>query len=78
MALKKLDRSPISWFERNDAFFIFYASYLSESRKDFAISPPQPTLLGVLKDNGKEIIGIGKISDIFFNSGKKSVSKIDL
>lgn len=45
------------------------------NRKDFAISPPQPTLLDVLKDNGKEVIGIGKISDIFFNSGITSSIK---
>ncbi len=39
------------------------------NRRDFAIDPPYPTVLNVLKDSGKEVVGIGKISDIFFNSG---------
>jgi len=47
------------------------------NRRDFAVEPPYPTVLNVLKDSGKEVIGIGKISDIFFNSGiTKSIKTI--
>ena len=35
------------------------------NRKDFSLTPPRKTMLDLLKDNGKEVIGIGKISDIF-------------
>jgi len=41
----------------------------TSNRKDLAVKPPKPTLLNVLKNNGKEVVGIGKISDIFLNSG---------
>ena len=39
------------------------------NRRDFAVEPPYPTILNVLKDSGKEVVGIGKISDIFSNTG---------
>ena len=38
-------------------------------RHDFSIEPPKDTLLDVLKDNGKDVIGIGKIHDIFAGKG---------
>jgi phosphopentomutase len=38
-------------------------------RKDFSISPPQKTMLDVLKDNGFEVRAVGKIEDIFNGSG---------
>lgn len=38
-------------------------------RKDFAVSPPEPTMLDIIKDYGKTVYAIGKISDIFNGSG---------
>ena len=43
--------------------------YRIEARKDFALSPPKPTMLDKLKANGNDVIGIGKIKDIFCGSG---------
>ena len=37
-------------------------------RHDYSMKPP-PTILDRLKDNGTEVIGIGKISDIFAGQG---------
>jgi phosphopentomutase len=42
-------------------------------RKDFSISPPEPTILDFLKEKGMDVIGIGKIGDIF---AKKGITKI--
>ena len=39
------------------------------NRKDFAIPPPAPTLLDLLKDRGLPVIGVGKISSIFDDRG---------
>lgn len=39
------------------------------NRKDFAIEPPSPTLLENVKEAGYEVIGIGKIHDIFTGKG---------
>ena len=39
------------------------------NRKDFAIPPPAPTLLDLLKDRGLPVIGVGKISSIFDGRG---------
>jgi len=41
----------------------------TEGRKDFSIDPPGNTLLNTLKDAGKDVIAVGKIEDIFNNSG---------
>lgn len=41
----------------------------TSDRKDYAISPPQPTMLDVISENGQEVVGIGKISNIFNGSG---------
>ncbi len=38
-------------------------------RHDFSLLPPKDTMLDVLKDNGKDVIGIGKIHDIFAGKG---------
>lgn len=38
-------------------------------RHDFALSPPQPTLLDRLSQNSKEVISVGKIYDIFNGKG---------
>jgi phosphopentomutase len=41
----------------------------TERRKDFSIKPPRKTLLDYVKDAGMDVIGIGKIEDIFAFSG---------
>ena len=38
-------------------------------RHDFSLEPPKDTMLDVLKDNDKDVIGIGKIHDIFAGKG---------
>jgi phosphopentomutase len=38
-------------------------------RHDYAVPPPEPTLLDRLIDSGGSVIGIGKISDIFAGRG---------
>ncbi len=51
------------------------------ARKDFSVSPPHPTILNELKNAGKEVIGVGKIPDIYnhegFSQEVKSVSNLD-
>lgn len=42
---------------------------IGSARKDFSLSPPHATVLDVLKDAGKEVVGIGKISDIYNAQG---------
>ena len=39
------------------------------NRHDYALAPPQKTLLDFVKDNGLDCIGIGKTGDIFCNKG---------
>jgi phosphopentomutase len=39
------------------------------NRRDFALVPPAPTLLDALTAAGQEVIGVGKISDIFAGRG---------
>lgn len=39
------------------------------NRRDYAVPPPEPTLLDRARAAGHEVIGIGKISDIFAGSG---------
>jgi phosphopentomutase len=43
--------------------------FRTERRHDFAVEPPRPMLLDVLEEGGFEVIGIGKIPDIFLNRG---------
>lgn len=38
-------------------------------RHDYSLQPPQPTILDCLKEKGHEVIGIGKINDIFAGKG---------
>ncbi len=45
------------------------------NRHDYAVAPPAPTLLDHVKDNGGEVIGLGKISDIFATKGISRVVK---
>lgn len=39
------------------------------NRKDFSLTPPYPMLLDLLVEAGQEVVGIGKISDIFTGRG---------
>jgi len=41
----------------------------TERRKDFSLTPPKDTLLDVLKADGQEVMGVGKIEDIFAQRG---------
>ena len=41
----------------------------TERRKDFSLKPPRKTLLDYVKDEGMDVIGIGKIEDIFAYQG---------
>jgi len=45
------------------------------NRHDYAVPPPAPTLLDHVKDGGGEVIGLGKISDIFAAQGISRVVK---
>ncbi len=38
-------------------------------RHDFSLEPPQRTMLDILKEHGKKVIGVGKINDIFVGRG---------
>lgn len=38
-------------------------------RHDYSVPPTSDTLLNILEKNGKKVLGIGKISDIFVGSG---------
>ena len=39
------------------------------NRRDLAVPPPEPTLLEKLNEQGRAVISIGKIADIFANQG---------
>jgi len=41
----------------------------TDRRKDFSVPPPGPTVLDALREAGCEVVGIGKICDIFANQG---------
>lgn len=47
------------------------------NRHDYATEPPAPTLLELLKEQGREVIAIGKIDDIFAHKGPTKVIKAD-
>ncbi|MES3024026.1 MAG: phosphopentomutase [Pseudomonadota bacterium] len=47
----------------------------TSNRHDYAVPPPSPTLLDHVKDAGGEVIGLGKISDIFATKGISRVVK---
>lgn len=38
-------------------------------RRDYAVSPPEPTLLNLVQDAGKTVWAVGKIGDIFNQNG---------
>jgi phosphopentomutase len=46
------------------------------NRKDFAVTPPSPTLLKVLSEAGREVISVGKIGDIYAHVGTGEEIKI--
>ncbi|MBO7744025.1 phosphopentomutase [Paenibacillus sp. MWE-103] len=39
------------------------------NRHDYAVKPPEPTVLNALKDEGFDVIAVGKINDIFCGEG---------
>ena len=41
----------------------------TSNRRDYALQPPAPTVLNSLKDAGNDVIGVGKIHDIFCGEG---------
>ena len=41
----------------------------TSNRHDYALKPTGPTTLNALKDNGYDVIGVGKINDIFCGEG---------
>ena len=41
----------------------------TSNRHDYSLMPPAPTMLDVLCENGKEVIAVGKIQDIFAGKG---------
>ena len=45
------------------------------NRRDYSVPPPEPTLLDRLNDAGRQVIAIGKISDIYAHSGPTDVRK---
>jgi phosphopentomutase len=46
------------------------------NRKDYAIAPPSPTLLQVLNEDGREVISVGKIGDIYGHVGTGQEIKV--
>ncbi len=47
--------------------------FLNSGRQDFAVDPPEESILDYLNKNNYNVIGIGKINDIF---NKKGINKI--
>ncbi len=45
------------------------AFYRTAQRRDFSCPPPQPTILDSIAGAGLEVVGIGKIDDLFANQG---------
>jgi phosphopentomutase len=41
----------------------------TERRRDFSLEPPAGTILDIIKDAGMEVMGVGKIEDIFAQRG---------
>lgn len=46
-----------------------YPFVRTAERKDYSLSPPKKTMLDILKDNGFDVISVGKINDIFAGQG---------
>ena len=47
------------------------------NRRDYAVPPPEPTLLDRARAAGREVIAVGKIADIYAHSGPTRVRKAD-
>lgn len=47
------------------------------NRRDYSIPPPEPTLLDMLKNAGREVIAIGKVADIYAHQGITETIKAD-
>ncbi|MBT0958579.1 phosphopentomutase [Alphaproteobacteria bacterium KMM 3653] len=47
----------------------------TQNRRDFAITPPGPTMLTIAQEAGREVLAIGKIGDIFSMQGISRVVK---
>ena len=45
------------------------------NRRDYAVPPPEPTLLDRLSDAGRNVISVGKIGDIFAHRGTGTILK---
>ena len=45
------------------------------NRRDYAVPPPEPTLLDRVEQSGHKVIGIGKIGDIYAHRGVTEVRK---
>ncbi|MBO9597167.1 MAG: phosphopentomutase [Cohnella sp.] len=41
----------------------------TSNRHDYAVKPPQPTVLNALKQAGRDVVAVGKINDIFSGEG---------
>lgn len=41
----------------------------TSNRHDYAVKPPEPTVMNAVKDAGKDVIAVGKINDIFTGEG---------
>lgn len=48
--------------------------YRTENRKDFSVDPPGYTVLDMLSEKGKDVIGVGKIEDIFNKRGLTQIN----
>ena len=46
------------------------------NRKDYAITPPTPSLLKVLTDAGRDVVSVGKIGDIYAHVGTGREMKV--
>ena len=44
-------------------------------RHDYSLEPPKVTMLDILKENNLDVIGVGKINDIFAGKGVTETSK---
>lgn len=47
------------------------------NRRDYSTLPPAPTLLDKLKSQGREVVAIGKVADIYANQGVTQSIKAD-
>ena len=48
----------------------------TDRRRDFSLPPPKPTVLDALREAGHQVIGIGKICDVFAGKGLTACAHI--